>query len=166
MTEARSALRSAGVRALSTVGHRLAIEMEAIKSEEKVAFWQNVIGPVFKSIWPLDVELQSPASTFKLVQILLATGDAFPQAVEVIIPFIRPENPRGHTTVYSLSSADDALYVAYPHKMLDLTAAIIGDVPIRGFYGLANVLDRIRKHAPHLAKTRKFQRLLSVASAE
>ncbi len=59
-TEARSALRSAGVRALSSVGHRLAIEMATVKSEEKTAFWQNVIGPIFELIWPLDAELQSP----------------------------------------------------------------------------------------------------------
>lgn len=162
--EARSALRAAGVRALSSVGHRLAIEMEAAKPEEKVAFWQNVIGPVFESIWPLDAELQSASSTFKLVQILFATGDAFPQAAEIIIPFIRPENPRQHTSVYAISSADDTLYASYPDKMLDLVAAVVGDAPNLGFYGLTTVLDRIQQHAPHLANTRKFQKLASAAS--
>src|SRR5277367_994328 len=36
--EARSALRAAGVRALNSVAHRFAIEMEAIEPEEKSAF--------------------------------------------------------------------------------------------------------------------------------
>jgi hypothetical protein len=158
--EARSALRAAGARALSSVGHRLAVEMEAAKSEEKIARWQNIVGPVFESIWPLDAELQSPSSTFKLAQILLASGGAFPQAAEVIIPFIRPEDPRQHSSIYSLSKASDVMYVSSPEKVLDLVAAIVGDAPIRSVYGL-KVLDRIREHAPHLANTRKFQRLVT-----
>ena len=110
-TEARSALRSAGVRALPGVSHRLAIEMESTKPDEKIAHWHNVVGPVFKSIWPLDAELQSPSSTFKLrLQILRATGDAFQKAADAIIPFIRSEDPRRHTSVHSISRADDAIY--------------------------------------------------------
>jgi hypothetical protein len=165
-TEARTALRSAGARVLSTVAHRLAIELEAIEPGEKPAFWHNVIGPVFEAIWPLDAELQSPRATFKLVQMLLAAGDAFPDAVDVIIPFIRPEDPRSHTSIYSLSSADDDLYRSSPDKMLDLASAIVGDASIQGIYGLTNVLNRIRQLAPHLASTRKFQRLASLAGAD
>jgi hypothetical protein len=62
--EARSALRAAGVRALNSVAHRFAIKMEAIKPEEKVTFWKNVLQPVFESVWPLDAELQSPSIHF------------------------------------------------------------------------------------------------------
>jgi hypothetical protein len=164
-TEARSALRAAGPKALSSVGHRLAVEMEAAKPEEKVTKWRNVVGPVFGSIWPLDAELQSPGVTFKLVQILRGTGNAFPEAAEVIIPFVRSENPRQHTSVYSISEADDVLYTSSPEKMLDLVAAVVGDAPPRSIYGLTKTLDRIIKHAPQLAATRKFQRLVSLASA-
>ena len=159
--EARSALRSAGVRALNSVGHRFAIEIEAVAPERKVAFWKDVIGPVFESIWPLDAELQSPSLTFKLVQILRATGEAFPEAADKLIPFIRPENPRNHTSIYSLSGADDVIYKDSPEKVLDLTAAIVGDAPNGSVYGLSTVLNRIRQHAPHLSSTTKFQRLVS-----
>ena len=160
-TEARSALRTAGVRALSSVGHRLAIEMEGAKLEEKIAHWQNIVGPVFKSIWPLDTELQSPSFAFKLVQILRASGDAFPQAAEAIIPFIRSEDTRQQTSVHSISTAPDVMYTSSPEKVLDLIAAIVGDAPARSVYGLMKVLDRIRERAPHLANTKKFQRLLT-----
>jgi hypothetical protein len=163
-TEARSALRAAGMRAMSSVGHRLAVEMEAAKPDEKIAQWQNVIGPVFKSIWPLDADLQSPSLTFKLVHILRASGDAFAEAAEEIIPFIRPEDPRQHTSIHSISTADDVVYASSPDKMLDLIAAVVGDEATRGAYGLMKVLDRIREHAPRLADKRKFQRLVSLAS--
>jgi hypothetical protein len=81
---------------------------------------------VFQAIWPLDVELQTPASTFKLAQILRATGDAFPEAVDVIIPFIRPDDPHSHSTVFSIAEAAEAL--SAPSKMLDLIAAIVGEI--------------------------------------
>jgi hypothetical protein len=51
--------------------------------EEKLAHWRTVVGPVFQAIWPLDVELQTSATTFKHVQILLATGEAFPEACDI-----------------------------------------------------------------------------------
>ena len=87
-TEARAALRKAGADVLSAVAHRLANEMRATSPDEGSKRWRTIVGPVFKDIWPLDVELQSNASNFAFVQILTATGDAFPEAAEVIIPFL------------------------------------------------------------------------------
>jgi hypothetical protein len=162
--EVRSALRQAGVKSLSSVGHRLAIEMEHAIADEKVSRWRNVIGPVFQSIWPLDIELQTSASTFKLVQILLATGTVFPEAAEVIIPFIRPEDAQHHTSVYSISKADDILYSSSPEKMLDLVMAVVGGAPARSTYGLRKALERIHVHAPNISNTKKYQKLLGLTS--
>lgn len=162
--EARSALRQAGVKSLSSVGHRLAIEMERAKSDEKISKWREVVGPVFQSIWPLDVEMQTSASTFKLVQILRASGAAFPEAAETIIPFIWPDDPRHHTSVYSISNADDVLYSSCPERMLDLVAAVVGEAPGRSAYGLGKALERIREYAPQIANTKKFQKLIGLAS--
>jgi hypothetical protein len=162
--EARSALRQAGVRSLLSVGHRLAIELEQAKQEEKISKWRTVVGPVFQSVWPLDVELQTSTSTFKLVQILLGSGNAFPEAAGVILPFIRPENPSDQTAVFSISESDDILYSSCPERMLDLLSAVVGDVPAKSVYGLGKALDRLRAHAPQLADRKKFQKLLSFAS--
>ncbi len=161
-TEARSALRIAGIRALTSVGHRLAIEMESAGEEDKKSKWENVVGPVFQAIWPLDAEIQSPKATFKLVQILRATGSAFPDAAKVIIPFIRSEGPHDHTSLYSISKADDVLYSSSPEKLLDLAAAVVGDEPAGSVYGLKEILERIRSQDPQLADMRKFQRLLGI----
>jgi hypothetical protein len=163
-TEVRLALRHAGPSALWSVSHRLAIDMERATAEQKLARWQKVIGPVFEGIWPLDVELQTPAATFKLVQILCATGEAFPEACDVIIPFIRPEDPREHTTVFSLAQSPDVLFEAAPSKMLDLIAAVVGEAPPGSVYALGKALSRLRVIDPKLADTRKFQKLLTCAS--
>jgi hypothetical protein len=164
-SEARSAVRRAGVEVLSSVGHRLAIEMEAAKQGEKRELWRTVIAPVFQEIWPLDVELQSRASTFKLVQILRATGEAFHEAADVIIPFIRPDDSHYQTSIFSIAEAPEALYASSPTKMLELVSAVVGDAPPGSVYGLGKALSRISAIEPGLANTRKFQRLLGYASA-
>ena len=163
-SEVRSALRQAGTRTLQAVGHRLAQEMERIKPEDKLVGWRNVVGPVFRSIWPLDIDVQSAESTFKLVQILGACGSAFSEAADTIIPFIRPEKPQRSTTVFSISQADDVLYSSAPDKMLDLLAAVVGDADPRTIYSIDKALARIQTHAPQLMHTTKFRRL-AIASA-
>ncbi|BBZ97479.1 hypothetical protein BRDID11004_16100 [Bradyrhizobium diazoefficiens] len=163
-TEARSALRKTGGRSLSSVGHRLAVEMQGAKSEEKIKRWQTVVGPVFRGIWPLDVELQTPAATFTLVRILLAAGEAFPEAADVIIPFIQPDDPRSQSTIHSIAEADEALYQAAPSKMLDMMVAVVGDAPLGSVYALGKALSRLRTISPALGDSRKFQKLLAYAS--
>jgi hypothetical protein len=163
-TEARSALRRAGQSALSSVGHRLAVEMQGGTPEEKIRLWQTVVGPVFRAIWPLDVELQTPAATFKLVQILLATGEAFPEAADAIIPFIRPDDPREQSTIFSIAEASEALFQVAPSRILDMIAAVVGDAPSGSVYALGKALSRLRAIAPALADSRKFQKLLPYAS--
>lgn len=165
-TEARAALRRAGVNALSSVGHRLAVEMGGGTPEQKAVRWRTVIGPVFQAIWPLDVELQTSATTYKLVQILMATGDAFSEAADVIIPFIRPDEGPAHSTVFSIADASEELYASSPRKMLDLIATVVGDAAPGSVYVLGKALDRIRVLDPKLAETRKFLKLTGYAAPQ
>ena len=163
-TEVRSALRRAGVNVLPRVGHRLAMEMERAKADEKIERWRRVVGPVFRTAWPLDVELQTRATTFKLVQILRATGDAFPEAAETIIPFIQPESgDTAHTSLFSIAEAKEDLYAKSPKLMLDLIVAVVGDSPSDSIHGLKKALERLRAVDPEIATSRKFQRLMASA---
>jgi hypothetical protein len=138
--------------------------MQGAKSDEKIRRWQTVVGPVFRAIWPLDVELQTAAATFKLVQILLATGDAFPEAADAIIPFIRPDDQPSNSTIFSVARAPDALFDAAPTKMLNMIEAVVGEPPPGSVYALGTALSRLRAIAPALADSRKFQKLLTYSS--
>ena len=138
--------------------------MERATPDQKLARWRTVIGPIFQAIWPLDLELQTAGATFKLVQILLATGEAFPEACDIVIPFIRSDDPRGHPTTFSIARASDALYEAAPSKMLDMIEAVVGEAPPGSVYSLGTALSRLRAIDPTLSDTRKFQKLLACAS--
>ena len=65
-----------------------------------------------------------------LVQILLATGAAFEDAAKIIIPFIRAEDPRRHSSVFSISEANAELYGVAPTQMLRLLSAVAGDASV------------------------------------
>jgi hypothetical protein len=160
-TEARAALRKAGVDVLSAVAHRLANEMGEPTPDEGARQWRTIIGPVFKDIWPLDVELQSNASNFAFVQLLIATGDALWEAAEAIIPFIRPDDSRRRTTIFSIAEAPDSFYEVSPAKVLDLVAAIVGDASPQSFIYLDRALSKLRSVAPDLVSSRRFQRLMT-----
>ncbi len=162
--EARNALRRAGAKSLSSVGHRLAVEMEDAKPEEKAERWRMIVGPVLHEIWPIDVDIRSNSANFKLFQILKATGDAFLEAAEVIVPLLRPDDPKSHSTVFSIAGAPDELYQLSPSKMLELVDALVSEETDGNIYSLDKVLNRVRYHDPSLANSRKFQRLLNRAS--
>ena len=161
--EARNALRRAGAKSLSSVGHRLAVEMENTKPEEKAERWRAVVGPVLQEIWPIDVDIRSNAANFKLFQILRATGSAFLEAADVIIPLLRPDDPKSHSTMFSIASAPDELYQLSPSKMLELVDALVGEETDGNIHSLDKALKRIKDHDQSLANTRKFQRLLNRA---
>jgi hypothetical protein len=104
--------------------------------------------------------------TNKLVQIMLATGPAFGKAAIVISPFIRAEDPRWHSSIFSISEADAELYGVAPEKMLDLLTAVAGDAPDRSLYGLNTALNKLKDNAPHLIQTKQFQKLTAQASVQ
>jgi len=82
------------------------------------------------------------------VRILLATGEAFPEACDIIIPFIRPDDRHDQTTVFSIAQALDALYQAAPSKMLDMIAAVVGEALPGSVYSLGGALTHLRAIDP------------------
>jgi len=92
----------------------------------------------------LNVELHTSGATFKLFQILGATGAAFPEAVDTILRSFNHKilGHRQPSIPYPLASED--LYKAAPDKMLDVIAAVVGEVSAGSVMSLAKALSRIR----------------------
>jgi hypothetical protein len=165
MIEARAAIRRAGAAALPSVGSRLAIEMKAIEPQEKLSRWRSLIRPVFEAIWPFDPELQSHQSTSRLIDLLLASGEAFSEAIEFIAPFVQQDRQPSHSVIlFSLVKADEAFYIAAPERMLDLFYAVVGEAASGSVSRLSEALSRVAAAAPDLTHTRKFQKLLGFAA--
>jgi hypothetical protein len=162
--EARNALRRVGAKSLSSVGHRLAVEMGNSKPEEKVERWRTVVGPVLQEIWPIDVDIGSNSANDNLFRILISTGDAFLEAADVIIPLMRPEDHKNHLTVISIFSAPSEIYTKYSHKLFEILDIIVNPNAVENIFYLDDVLRRIGENDPRIANSRKFQRLLGRGS--
>jgi hypothetical protein len=78
---------------------------------DKTARWREVIGPVFRDIWPLDARLRSKGATTNLVLMALECDAAFPEAVEAILDVLVP---------YELYQIDHSLRLESQHKELVL----------------------------------------------
>jgi hypothetical protein len=163
-SEARTALRKTDAGALASVARRMANEMASGPEAGKLDKWRNIVGPVFQGIWPLDIEMQSNEATHPLVSLLCTSGEAFVEAAVVIIPFVRPEQPGTHMSLFKIGQAPDNLFSMAPETMLDLIVAVAGDAPPNSGFGLEKAISRLRAAAPSITNTRKFQRLLSYAS--
>jgi hypothetical protein len=57
---------------------------------DKATRWRNVVGPLFRDIWPLDARLRSKSATRNLVLMAQECEGAFPEAVEAILDVIKP----------------------------------------------------------------------------
>ncbi len=159
-TEIRSALRMAGLQALSGVAHRLATELGDGTPASQAALWRNVVGPVFKSVWPLDVELTSDMITFKLVQILVSTGDAIREAAVEILPFVRREAREFGSTLFILADAPDHIFTLAADIVIELTLILLGgDVRVSELQWLRKVRDRAQRLRPEVANTKAFKKL-------
>ena len=66
--------------------------------------------------------------------------------------------------MFSIAEADEALFKAAPSKMLDMIVAVVGDAPLGSVYALGKALARLRTIAPVLGDSRRFQKLLPLAS--
>jgi hypothetical protein len=82
----------------------------------------------------------------------------------MIIPFMRPDDPREQSTVFSIAEAEETFFKVAPSKVLDMIAAVVGDALPGSIYALGKALARLQAIDPTLADTRKFQKLLTYAS--
>lgn len=103
----------------------------------------------------------------KRIEMLRAAGEAFPEAVDDVIPFLATETGQAHmTTIHSLGDADAALYDLAPGKLLDLVDAIVGDSDAGSVHGLKRVLDRVLETDATIVGLAKYQRLRQLASRD
>jgi len=159
-TEIRSALRKAGVQSLSGVAHRLAAELSGGTPANQAELWHNVVGPVFKAVWPLDVELTSDMITFKLVQILVSTGDAVREAAGEILPFVRREARDYGSTLFMLADAPDHIFSLAADIVIELTLVLLGgEMRVSELQSLEKIIERAKRVRPELEDMKAFKKL-------
>lgn len=87
--------------------------------------WNDVIEPLFLSIWPLDASLRDEQTSENLVHMVLDCGDALPNAVALVADYLVPYPLYEISYTLRLDEKHDALVLDYPLAFLYLANALI-----------------------------------------
>jgi hypothetical protein len=127
------------------------------------AHWQSVVKPVFDFVWPFDGTLQTDNTTAALVDLAIAAGDAFAEAVSTLRPHLVPAWTGDHVWHYDTDFNERGveLLSAHPKAGLILLDSLIpADTgPTR----LNELLDVVVASDPSLAIDTRFVRLRGLA---
>jgi hypothetical protein len=87
--------------------------------------WRDLVGPLFREIWPLDARLRDDGSSHNLVLMALECGEAFEDAVNAIIDFVVPHRQFQISHSLRLEPEHDQLLYRYPKSFLRIASALI-----------------------------------------
>lgn len=126
--------------------------------------WQAFAGPFLAAAWPRQLRFRSEATSRAFARIVEAAGDAYPDAVAAVVPFIRPV---AHLDVftYRLGKADDGngFVRRYPASVLALLDAIVGEDRTTLPWNMRTLLDALVEAEPTLQDSAGWQRLVALA---
>ena len=124
--------------------------------------WRDYYGPIFRSIWPRDSALKEARLTQDLISMVCATGDAFPEALNVVLPFLNAGE--GMNTLYRLKKDEAAIIQNYPSEVLGLLDMVIRE-PKHVPYDLDTVVNEIVAVERTLANDPRCKRLRRLIAA-
>ncbi|HIG0327434.1 TPA: anti-phage defense-associated sirtuin Dsr1 [Legionella pneumophila] len=149
-------------QALPTAGLEIAAQTLAraqeSAAEQREVYWDNRIVPFWKSIWPKSHEVASQNISKELVRLCIASGDRFPNAISLMLPWLKPVQ----NIITSIHWLHDSKHCTnFPEQALDLLDAIIGD-SLWSSNELGDCLSEIEVSNPKLAQDYKFRRLYQI----
>jgi len=123
--------------------------------DQREEYWKNRVQPFWQQIWPKSRELATKKIAESLARMVIAAGDEFPAALNLVKDWLHPlENP-GYV-IHRLH--DSQLCKRFPWDALRLLSAVIEDQgwPHRE---LGFCLDDIARTAPEVATDPEYRRL-------
>jgi hypothetical protein len=92
---------------------------------DKAVRWRQVVGPIFREIWPLDVRFRDENTSRNLVLLTLESGAAFDEVVNTVIDFVIPYQMYFIAHTFRLEPAHAEVIRLYPRSALRLANALI-----------------------------------------
>jgi hypothetical protein len=123
--------------------------------------WSNLVVPFISNAWPRQLQFQGPASARAFASLLEKAGDRFPEAVTLVLPYLRPIT---HLDLfaYRLKKRDDdgqGYSALFPGETLKVLDAIVGPEPQTAPWNLGELLETIATSAPALRQSEAWRRL-------
>ena len=88
-SEIRKLLKDSGKYRLPIFASELVNVLKEVEDGDRLVHWENIVGPVYKGIWPLDEELRTPKTSQLLIELICESEAAFRDAFSVVSRFIK-----------------------------------------------------------------------------
>ncbi len=126
---------------------------------DRAAHWRLTVGPFFEKVWPLDASIREADGSRLLCLMAVKCGDAFPEAVEAIEPFIVPWRSIAIDAELAHTPADRETIAGHPLAYLRLLSAAIDTEAHPPPMDLGVILDRLVVAVPEARHERAYVRL-------
>ncbi|MFD0928973.1 anti-phage defense-associated sirtuin Dsr1 [Methylophilus glucosoxydans] len=158
ITDYQDAFRVLPIEGLREAARALSQAMEGA-GEQREEYWKNRVWPLWQAIWPKSRDLISPGIASHLAQMVIATGNQFPVALDAIEPWLTPIEHPSHL-VSLLKKSGHCL--KFGEASLKLLSAIMpNQLWLRD--ELTNCLAEILSCSPELINDPRNQRLQELA---
>jgi hypothetical protein len=126
---------------------------------DKATRWREVVGPLFRNIWPLDASLRSKITTQNLVLMAQECEGAFPEAVEAILDLIIPYELYQISISLKLEERHHELVHQHPLAFVKLANALVDQAAFSVPNDLAGFLQECVAADPTVANDPAYVRL-------
>jgi hypothetical protein len=154
--EARAALQSGDDAARSAALWQL----HAMVDQEDD--WSRKAQPFLEQVWPKELKYQTAVTSRALTEIAVKADSNFPNAVQTILPFLRPTE-HGDRLVLSLtkqgSDTEASLSERFPVESVELLDRLIASTPRSLPYGLSEALESAATARPAIRQDLRWRRL-------
>lgn len=121
-------------------------------ASDRALAWKTSVGPLLAR-WSRDRELCEKELTHHFAEIAIASGDAFPAALQQIFPYLTLQ--QGYGSLYSLTNSD--IPEKFPRDTLLLIWRIFGPGCTAIPHEISKLLDRLVKSEPAIERDRRLQ---------
>ncbi len=123
--------------------------------EDPSTAWRSYIEPLIAAVWPRERSLREKELTPHFAELAVISGDAFPEALKVLHPFL--EVAENHYVIHSISQSQ--VPETFPSETLTLLWTLFGAGSTRDLYEVHEILDRLIAVQPTIEVDRRFQGL-------
>lgn len=130
---------------------------------QESAKWDTFIKPFLLSAWPRQLRYRGEEVTRELVRIVTKAKDHFADAVETVLPLLRPIGVSSFLA-YDIAKGEADTYLKYPLHSLMLLNATVGDDRAQLPHNLSAALKILSDKDKRLVERAEFKRLLKLSA--
>jgi len=152
VADAARVLRSGPVALRSGVAELVKHWIHQI-DEDRATAWRTGIGPLLLAVWPRERSFHEREFSRHFADLAVESGDAFPEALEQLLPHMSLLEGHGGTHVIERSEAPEK----FPRETLILLWKLFGPGTTSDLYGVPKILDRLIAALPAIELDRRLQ---------